>query len=88
MNNQYDQEYELDVLAEKAGGYVVCPNDEDIRYMSLFLKLVNDSVLNMRVPRRKKNISSTKLQDSPGHECSNVKVEWNRMSRWPSRHDV
>ena len=38
MSNQYNREVELDVLAERAGGYVVCPDDEDIRFMNLFFE--------------------------------------------------
>jgi len=41
MNQNLDERYAIDVLAEKAGGYFAPPSEEDNRYMELLFDVCN-----------------------------------------------
>ena len=41
MNQNLDERYAIDVLAEKAGGYFAPPSEENNRYMELLVDVCN-----------------------------------------------
>ena len=39
MNQELEERYAIDVLAEEAGGYFAPPSEEDLRYMDLLFDI-------------------------------------------------
>lgn len=39
MNQELEERYAIDVLAEEAGGYFTLPTEDDIRYMDLLFDI-------------------------------------------------